>query len=217
MQGNKSDLSELNEVYQKSTIILSVSDDTTQCIQQAFNILSEKIQIVTPSINQKLFIYNWETKENIITYMPRKLSMHANYVINQLLLKKHHDWRIIPIEGVNEIEVARLLSISKIFLSFSDREGLSLPPLEAAFCGNSVIGYTGEGAKEYWKSDLFKEVNSGNLLEFTNLIEIEIKNLEQKSYLEKDLNEKTLLIEDLKKKYSIEKEAESLRNFVAKI
>ena len=30
-------------------------------------------------------------------------------------------------------------------------EGLGLTPLEAAKEGNKVIGYTGEGGKDYWK------------------------------------------------------------------
>ena len=33
----------------------------------------------------------------------------------------------------------------------SNLEGLGLPPLETAIAGNKVIGYTGEGGKEYWK------------------------------------------------------------------
>ena len=33
----------------------------------------------------------------------------------------------------------------------SNLEGLGLPPLETTIAGNKVIGYTGEGGKEYWK------------------------------------------------------------------
>ena len=31
----------------------------------------------------------------------------------------------------------------------SNLEGLGLPPLETTIAGNKVIGYTGEGGKEY--------------------------------------------------------------------
>ena len=43
------------------------------------------------------------------------------------------------------------LSKSKIFLSFSNLEGIGIPPIEAALAGNKVIGYTGGGGIEYWK------------------------------------------------------------------
>lgn len=42
--------------------------------------------------------------------------------------------------------------MSRIFLSFSDLEGLGLPPIEAALCGNYVIGYHGGGGREYWRA-----------------------------------------------------------------
>ena len=67
--------------------------------------------------------------------MPRQLSLHANYIINLLSLTLDESWRIFAIENMEESEAARLLCSSKIFMSFSDREGFSLPrskPLFAA-------------------------------------------------------------------------------------
>lgn len=45
-------------------------------------------------------------------------------------------------------------------------EGLGLPPIEAALAGNLVLGYTGEGGKEYWHRPLFHEIPHGDLLAF---------------------------------------------------
>ena len=39
--------------------------------------------------------------------------------------------------------------VGKVYCS--NLEGLGLPPLETAIAENKVIGYTGEGGKEYWK------------------------------------------------------------------
>ena len=74
-----------------------------------------------------------------------------------------------------ESEVARLLQKSKIFLSFSELEGFGLPPLEAALCGNSVVGYTGESGKEYWTQPIFDEVYSGDLRTYANKIINKVK------------------------------------------
>jgi hypothetical protein len=32
-----------------------------------------------------------------------------------------------------------------------------MPPIEAALCGNKVIGYNGGGGVEYWKGKIFKK------------------------------------------------------------
>lgn len=39
-------------------------------------------------------------------------------------------------------------------------------PLEAAFCGNAVVGYTGQGAREYFEQPIFKTIESGNIRAF---------------------------------------------------
>ena len=36
--------------------------------------------------------------------------------------------------------------------------------------GNKVIGYTGEGGKEYWKEPIFTVIKNGEFLKFTNEI-----------------------------------------------
>jgi hypothetical protein len=55
----------------------------------------------------------------------------------------------VVIEGQTRAEAARLMAACDIFLSLSDREGLGLPPLEAMATGALVVGYHGEGGREY--------------------------------------------------------------------
>ena len=45
-----------------------------------------------------------------------------------------------------------------------------MPPIEAASLGNLVVGYTGEGGKEYWKEPIFTVIKNGEFLKFTNEI-----------------------------------------------
>ena len=95
--------------------------------------------------------------------MPRKLPDHASLLIfylNNLLPK---NWSIKPLKNVSEKYLTTTLSKSKIFLSFSNFEGIGIPPIEAALSGNKVIGYTGGGGVEYWKSPIFTKVESGEI------------------------------------------------------
>ena len=41
-----------------------------------------------------------------------------------------------------------------------------MPPIEAAIAGNKVIGYTGEGGKDFFKKPIFYEIESGNIKHF---------------------------------------------------
>jgi glycosyltransferase involved in cell wall biosynthesis len=119
-----------------------------------------------------------QAKENLITYMPRKLADHSSRV---LFFLRHHlpsHWRVQAIDGLNEAGVAELLQRSKIFMSFSHFEGFGLPPLEAALCGNQVIGYTGQGAQEYWLPDVFEAVESGDVVGFAQRVLDKVKHLD---------------------------------------
>ena len=210
-------LAELKEIYQECALILTISQDTTNCIQQAFGLSKDRVLLASPSINGAIFRFGDRKKENIIAYMPRKLSDHPSYIVNQLSVQNIQNWQFVAIEGLSEEEVAHVLQSSKIFLSFSEREGFSLPPLEAALCGNCVIGYTGEGAKEYWDKRIFKEIASGDLLRFVETVKEEMKALERVSFYDVDAKNKLEALDALRNKYSREEERRLLLNFTAQI
>ena len=119
-----------------------------------------------------------QPKENLITYMPRKLGDHSSKVLFFLRHRLPAHWRVQAIDGLNEAGVAELLQRSKIFMSFSHFEGFGLPPLEAALCGNQVIGYTGQGAQEYWLPDVFEAVESGDVVGFAQRVLDKVKHLD---------------------------------------
>jgi len=159
-------LDELKRIYNQATVIISISDDTTILIQRAFSVESSKIFKIQYSIDEEIFYPADNEKENIISFMPRRLPAHSDYLLKLLHFHGLGDWELVSIKNMNEDQVAKVLRRSKIFLSFSSLEGLPLPPLEAAICGNHVIGYTGEGGKEYFNGELFTEVASGDINNF---------------------------------------------------
>jgi hypothetical protein len=174
----------LIKAYKNAKFILSGSNDTSKCIKLRFSKLKLKVFKIIYSIN--IGSINYKDKKNIITYTSRKLPHHCNLVISFLKSKLPKNWYL---QNLNDLEYHQYLSKlkkSKIFLSFSNLEGLGLPPVEAALAGNHVIGYTGEGGKEYWKKPLFIKINSGEIKNFVSTV-INIinskKNFSHKNYM----------------------------------
>lgn len=160
---------DLRNAYENADLIISISEDTTRMIKLGFpKVKAENIVRVKPYVSDK-FIQNTK-KEKLITYMPRKLSGHFDRLKFFLMSNLPAHWSLQPIDGKNEEGVANMLAASSIFLSFCEMEGCPLPPLEAAFSNNLVIGYTGQGAREYFKRPIFTEIEVGDFENFTNKV-----------------------------------------------
>jgi len=199
----------LNLAYKKAKFILSYSKDIDDCVSLAYPEAKNKILKVVPSINSKKLL-QFNKKKNLITYMPRKLSKHSELVVSFLKNLLPTNWKVKPIDNLNENEVYKILQKSKIFLSFSELEGLGLPPIEAALAGNKIIGYTGEAGMEYWKKPIFTEIKNGEIKNFCKIILKEIKN---NNFLKKTFNQRKRLSE----KYSTLNEKKSIKYFLNQI
>jgi hypothetical protein len=202
---------ELDAAYNNSALILAISDDSVECIKMAFPACADKVHRVHYSVNPDKFVAS-QNKENIICYMPRKLKSHSRLVTFFLNKKIPPDWRIEAIDGLDENGVAAILGKSKIFLSFSEFEGCALPPVEAALSGCQVIGYTGEGAKEYWDKEIFTEIYCGDVKAFAKAIMNKIAEIDRSPYVPK----KTA-IDNLANRYSAQVELSDMQFISSKI
>ena len=200
----------LMDAYKHAKLILSVSTSTTKMIKHVFGNLSKnifKINLSVGSVN----LENKLNKKNLITYMPRKLPAHSQKLFFMLRNTLPKNWQIKELDNISdENDLYNILKKSKIFLSFSHMEGLGLPPLEAAKEGNKVIGYTGEGGKEYWQKPIFTEIPYGNLDLYINEILKCIKN--KINYVEFKKQRKKIY-----KEYSPEAERKCLKKLIYKI
>lgn len=203
------DFKKLNSSYRNAKYIMTYSKDIEKCVSLAFPEIKNKIFKVKYSIDFKKINYK-KKKENLITYMPRKLAKHSELVICFLKNTLPSNWKIKKIHNLKEKQVYKLLEKSKIFLAFSDLEGLPLPPVEAALAGNKVIGYTGEGGKEYWKKPIFTEIKTSEIKNFCNAI---LVNLNIKNFLKKTNNQRKLLA----KQFSVEVEKKFINKFLKSI
>jgi len=205
------DYKTLNKVYKKAKFILSYSKDISQCIKLAFKNSGNKILRTNISVDPTKF--NFKTKKiNMITYMPRKLPTHSDSLIFFLKDNLPKTWRFKPLHNLSEKDVFKNLSKSKIFLSFSNMEGLGIPPIEAAIAGNKVIGYPGRGGSEYWKKPIFTEIPHGNINKFIGEIFKEIKDKKSKNHLKNSKKKITMKYSPLQEKMHIIKMINKIRS-----
>tara|TARA_B100000795_G_C22788972_1_gene435990 strand:- start:903 stop:1934 length:1032 start_codon:yes stop_codon:yes gene_type:complete len=196
----------LKKAYLNACFILSYSDDITKCIKLKFPNIKTRIIKISYAINiNKIKI---SKKQNLITFMSRKLPQHSNLVLNYLRNYLPKKWSIKDLNNLNEKTTYEYLRRSKIFLAFSSLEGLPLPPVEAALAKNYIIGYTGEGGSEYWIEPIFTKIYSGDINHFVRNIIEKIKQLNNKDNfpIKKYLN--------LVKKFSKENEIKNINNFL---
>lgn len=123
------------------------------------------------ALNTKIFNLPIEEKKISICYMPRKCKLQSDLVIRAIKQDNElMDVEIVPIDGMHELEVARVFKESLFFLSFSELEGCPLPPAEAMSSGCYVIGFTGNGADEYMLSEFCDVINKDDINSFIKQI-----------------------------------------------
>ncbi len=161
----------LRSVIAQAELLLSISADTDQLVRLTVpEIDPARLMRVRYSIPPH-FVGSVDAAApgspgGTITFMPRKLAVHARLVTHALRNHLPPCWRLQPVDGVGEAECAALLRASRLFLAFSELEGMALPPLEAAVAGNVVVGYTGRGGRENWLQPNFVPVEQGDVLGF---------------------------------------------------
>ena len=181
---NKNTNSEFFEVYKKAEIILVISEEVKKTVKFIFSSYDTKKIIRTrPYIKD---LSNSVNKSFLISFMSRKLNDHSKNILFLLKNKINTKWKFIDINNYNEEQTVHFLNRSRVFLSFSDQEGLGLPPIEAALCNNVVIGYTGRGGDEYFKLPIFNKVEYGDMINFISKIKSTCQMIENNLFYHKD-------------------------------
>ena len=207
----------LQRIYESAEVILSISADTTKMILLAYPTLDpRKILQVLPSVGEVYLDRDLAApvRRKSVTYMSHRLPDHAAKVCYFLQPYLPTDWALVEIGKLKADAVARALSASSIFMSFCDLEGFGLPPLEAAFCGNVVVGYTGQGAREYFEAPLFEVIESSNIHAFVLAV---IQKIDE---VDNGLPKQPALIEQvrrLRSQYSVQRQRECLSVFADRV
>jgi len=163
----------IKSAYENAKFIITVSDYSVNYLKKMFPSMKNKIVKINFSVNKKRI--KIAKKNNLITFMPRKLKDHSNLLFFYLKEMLPKNWKVVPLINLSEKKLFETLSKSKIFLSFSHLEGTGIPPIEAALCGNKVIGYDGGGGSTYWKKPIFIKIENGEIGDFGKKIIQNIK------------------------------------------
>ncbi|MBA3957772.1 MAG: glycosyltransferase family 4 protein [Parachlamydiaceae bacterium] len=195
--------------YYNSNLLgtIVVSEDLVEFLEYAFPGLA--LYHVHITIDFSLFQYSKEKKKQI-AYMPRKHKNQNTQLVN--ILKERNNlsgWTFVPIDNVSEQEVARILQDSALFLSFSEEEGFGLPPFEAMACGCIVIGYHGQGGKEFLIPPYAYPINDGEVLLFAQTVEKIVLDYNKNEKFYQDQAQKAS--EFIYKNYSQRREEEELK------
>ena len=132
--------------WPQATAALAVSDAIHTFLQRACD-PGFPLHIVPVQIEDW---FQPRDKERRIALMPRRRREDLLGAV-QLLRRSGRlgEWEIVLIDGMTQDEVAHELGRSAIFLFGAEREGVGLPGAEAMASGCYVVGFTGDGAKEY--------------------------------------------------------------------
>jgi hypothetical protein len=104
-------------------------------------------------------------KEKRLALMPRR--RHEDLIGAVQLIRRAgwlRDWEIVLIDGMTQAQVAQELGRAAVFLFGAEREGLGLPGAEAMAAGCYVVGFTGDGAKEYLTDDCASVIADSDVL-----------------------------------------------------
>ena len=159
--------------YRNAEIIgaLVVSEDSRRYLSYAFpGLICERVVL---SLDYRAFNFvPWHRKRRQIAYMTRKNEGDVAQVVKILTARGGlDDWNLVPIEGLSEPDVARVMGESQLFLAFGHPEGLSLSNLEALASGCRVIGYTGRAGREYFAATGSIEIELGDIVGFCEAVE----------------------------------------------
>lgn len=129
------------------------------------------IHICQFGVDVDQFSYHPQKKKQM-AFMPRKCRDHLVQVINILRQRnKLPGWTFMSLEKKPQDEVIKQVQTSAVYLSTSYMEGFGLPPAEALSGGSLVVGYDGEGGREFFHEPFAHAIPHGNIIEFVKKAE----------------------------------------------
>ena len=197
----------VNTPYLQPQIMATIvaSEDSRRYMQWVFPKLA--VYRIRYGIDPEL--YYPQQKKKQICFMPRKNKEDAKQVLYTLRYRnKLDDWTVRLIDGVSEARAAEIIRESAIFMSFGHPEGFGLPPAEAMAAECIVVGYHGNGGREFFSRAHGLPVEMGDVLGYAQTMEQILQEYEHDPSRLKDMTrEAGRFIRDA---YSLEAERESI-------
>lgn len=150
---------------------LAVVATSERCAQTARALGLAPLEQLPLAVDSERFAFA-ERKRLAVAYMPRKRPAEAA-VMAELLRRrgKLEGVDLIAIDRMPQDEVARHMRDSLVFASLPLREGFGLPIAEAMASGCVVVGYTGQGAEEFFDDTTGVPIEDSDLLQLVESVE----------------------------------------------
>lgn len=181
--------------------VMCVSEDNRNYLSYAFpGLTPHRVRVSIDPI----FQYS-DKKQNTVAVMSRKGYSDTRQVLE--ILKRRNDiepFEWIWIDNVSMGEVADIFTKAKVFLATGYQEGCPAPPLEAMISGCSVVGYTGQGARDY-QYYFMQTVEPGDVIGLTKALLYAMKTYDPETARKNS--------EQLRQIYSADAERESVLSF----
>ena len=148
---------------------------TSRYIHRYIQFVHPEIESIPIQLGYEKSLFNAKNalKKKQIAYMPRRRGDDSKRIIQALERRGALvGWTVVAIDELSAQEVARVLRESMIFLSFSQREGFGLPPLEAMACGCLVVGFHGLGGAEFFNPDYCYPISEDDICTFQETLEV---------------------------------------------
>ena len=150
--------------------ILTVSTHSQDLLQHIFP--TRRIHRVHLSVDPSLFFLEPSSDRAGIVYLKRRGAVDAENALR--VLQARDGLRSTPTASLNDmsqLELARTLRSTSIFLHLPYQEGFGLPAVEAMACGAYVLGYHGYGGREFMLPTFSSTVETGDLLGLVKQLE----------------------------------------------
>ncbi len=145
-----------------------------------------------------------------ICLFPRKRHEEISQVVAILKARGSiADFQLTPMHGLSEDGVAEIMGRSRFFFSFSSLEGLPRPPMEAMMAGCIVIGFHGQGGKDYMRPEFAFPVESEDVVSFVHEVERALAEHRERPEAMDAMADRARAF--VSKEYSPEREKEELR------
>ena len=155
-------------LHQEVVATIVVSEDSRQYLQHVFPNLP--IHRIRCGIEPRLYFPQEKKKQ--ICFMSRKGADDARQVLYMLRYrKKLEGWIIREIQNVPQARAAEIIRESAIFMSFGAPEGFGLPPAEAMAAHCIVVGYHGNGGREFFTPNHGFPIELGDILGYARTME----------------------------------------------
>lgn len=158
------------KVYKKCIGVIAISPYIADGINKLFDVKKSNIHIIENPVDD---FFKPGKKQNTILVMNKQPNNVVAKMILKIVNERYSDWEIKYIFNMSLKQVAEEMSRAKIFifLCTPHGEGSSLPPIEAALSGCSVIGYSGLGSRYYYKLPIFTEIEYNDVVGFIEVLD----------------------------------------------